>query len=75
MSILTDRSKDQLIGELDTNILECKKNIENFELALDITEDQDHLVSNIMTHYLNILPMTNITPTTMQLFQAADYYP
>jgi len=47
LPILTDRSKDQLIGELDTNILECKKNIENFELALDITDDQDHLLSEL----------------------------
>jgi len=47
LPVLTDRSKDQLISELDTNILDCKKNVENFELALDITEDQDHLLSEL----------------------------
>ena len=42
---LDNKSKDQLIHDLDTSILDCKKHIENLELTLDISEDQDHLVS------------------------------
>merc|ERR1712106_990664 len=44
---LTNRSKDQLVGELDNAILDCNKHVENLELALDITEDQEHLLSEL----------------------------
>eukprot|EP00092_Neocalanus_flemingeri_P025196 GFUD01027327.1.p1 GENE.GFUD01027327.1~~GFUD01027327.1.p1 ORF type:complete len:2646 (+),score=708.19 GFUD01027327.1:241-8178(+) len=44
---LTDRSKEQLIVELDNTILDCKTHVENLELSLDITEDQDHLLNEL----------------------------
>jgi len=44
---LTDRSKEQLISELDKTILDCKRHVENLELSLDITEDQDHLLDEL----------------------------
>jgi len=61
---MTDKSKDQLVSELDKTILECKTNVENLELSMDITEDQDHLVSELTNcrtslglcqHYSSIL--------------------
>merc|ERR1712106_98694 len=42
-----NRSKDQLVSELDNAILDCNKHVENLELALDITEDQEHLLSEL----------------------------
>jgi len=44
---LDNKSKDQLIHDLDTSILNCKKHIENLELTLDISEDQDHLLCEL----------------------------
>jgi len=44
---LNTSSKDQLIKELDKMIIDCKRNVENLELSLDITEDQEHLLDEL----------------------------
>ena len=52
---LGDKSKDQLISELDKAVLDCKTNVENLELSMDITEDQDHLVSEHNIVYIKMI--------------------